>query len=110
LPAPDMDAYGAREYEAPEGETEAKLAAIWGEVLKVERVGRHDNFFELGGHSLLAVRVVARLRQTFGVELAIADLFQRRSLDLLARKIVESQLAHFREEDLAYARRLMQSA
>ena len=58
LPAPDTDAYAVREYEAPVGETETKLAGIWAEVLKVERVGRHDNFFDLGGHSLLAVRMV----------------------------------------------------
>ena len=63
LPEPEGEAYGIREYEAPQGEIEEKLAAIWAEVLKVERVGRHDNFFELGGHSLLAVSLVERMRQ-----------------------------------------------
>ena len=72
LPAPDGDAYATRGYEAPQGEIETRLAAIWAEVLKLDRVGRHDNFFELGGHSLLAVRVVTRLRQALGVEVAIA--------------------------------------
>ena len=52
-----------RGYEAPQGEMEETLAAIWAELLKVERVGRHDNFFELGGHSLLAVQVVSRMQQ-----------------------------------------------
>ncbi|MBV9300897.1 MAG: amino acid adenylation domain-containing protein, partial [Acidobacteriaceae bacterium] len=55
LPGPEASAYSTRGYEAPEGEVETKLAGIWAEVLKLERVGRHDNFFELGGHSLLAV-------------------------------------------------------
>src|SRR5579864_4185509 len=58
LPAPEGDAYAERQYEAPEGEMEELVAGIWGEVVKLERVGRHDNFFEMGGHSLLAVRVV----------------------------------------------------
>ncbi|HEU4561488.1 MAG TPA: amino acid adenylation domain-containing protein [Longimicrobium sp.] len=77
LPAPEGNAYAAREYEAPVGETEQALAAIWAEVLRTGQVGRGDNFFELGGHSLLAVRVISRVRQALGVEAAIADLFVR---------------------------------
>nr|WP_277755354.1 non-ribosomal peptide synthetase [Pseudomonas kitaguniensis] len=63
LPAPDADALARREYERPQGEVEQTLAALWQELLGVERVGRHDNFFEMGGHSLLAVKLVERMRQ-----------------------------------------------
>ncbi|HEU4883163.1 MAG TPA: AMP-binding protein, partial [Longimicrobium sp.] len=90
LPAPEGDAYARRGDEAPVGETEAALAGIWAEVLGVERVGRHDHFFELGGHSLLAVRVISRMRQLLGVEVAIADLFERPVLADLARVIVDA--------------------
>ena len=69
----------------PQGEIEEKLAAVWAEVLKLDRVGRNDNFFELGGHSLLAVRVVTRLRQALGVEVSIRDLFAHPELAGLAR-------------------------
>src|SRR6202044_2143382 len=74
LPAPEGDAYAVRGYEAPEGETERVLAGIWGEVLRVERVGRHDNFFELGGHSLLAVTVIERMRRR-GLQVDVRALF-----------------------------------
>ncbi len=75
LPAPGVDAYAARGYEAPVGETEEALAEIWAEVLGIERVGRNDDFFALGGHSLLAVRVVSRARLVLGGEIALADIF-----------------------------------
>ncbi|HET8799288.1 MAG TPA: amino acid adenylation domain-containing protein, partial [Thermoanaerobaculia bacterium] len=62
LPAPESMALQTREYEPPRGEIEETLAALWQDLLHVERVGRHDHFFELGGHSLLVVAMVERLR------------------------------------------------
>jgi amino acid adenylation domain-containing protein len=85
LPAPDGDAFAARDYEAPLGEMEEAMAAIWSELLGTERVGRRDDFFALGGHSLLAVRVVSRVRQALGVEAGIGDLFVRPVLADFAR-------------------------
>jgi len=76
LPAPEGDAYAVRGYEAPVGEIEEKIAAIWAEVLKVERVGRQDNFFALGGHSLLTLQVVECVRQTCKIEVAAVTLFK----------------------------------
>src|SRR5262249_28313549 len=66
-----------RSYEPPVGETETRLAQIWAELLKLERVSRHDNFFELGGHSLLAVQALSRLRQALGAEVPLAVFFAR---------------------------------
>ncbi|MGK0162255.1 amino acid adenylation domain-containing protein, partial [Pseudomonas mosselii] len=76
LPQPDLP---ARAYEAPQGDTEQLLARIWGELLGVERVGRHDNFFELGGHSLLAVTLTSRLREA-GLEADVRSLFEHPTL------------------------------
>ena len=83
LPAPEGDAYARQEYEAPRGEIEDKMAAIWVEVLKVERVGRHDNFFELGGHSLLAMTLIERMRQS-GLAVDVRALFVTPTLAGLA--------------------------
>ncbi|HEX2059911.1 MAG TPA: amino acid adenylation domain-containing protein, partial [Thermoanaerobaculia bacterium] len=84
LPTPEAAALSVRAYEAPEGEIEQTIAALWQEHLKVPRVGRHDNFFELGGHSLLAVQLVSHIRTAFGVELPLRDLFASPSLAALA--------------------------
>ena len=86
LPAPELDAYGVSEYAAPEGEVETTLAAIWAELLHVERVGRNDNFFELGGHSLLAVTLVERMRRQ-GLQVDVRALFTTQTLAGLAAAI-----------------------
>ncbi|MGO4773900.1 condensation domain-containing protein, partial [Flavobacterium sp. W22_SRS_FK3] len=65
----------SKEYVAPRNETEAQLAAIWQELLGIDKVGIHDNFFELGGHSLLATRLVSMIRKEWSVEIEIADVF-----------------------------------
>jgi amino acid adenylation domain-containing protein len=85
LPAPEDDAYAAREYEAPAEETERLVAQVWSEVLGAERVGRGDNFFELGGHSLLAAQVISRIRQALGVDVSSRDAFERPVLADFAR-------------------------
>ncbi|WP_279608557.1 non-ribosomal peptide synthetase [Burkholderia gladioli] len=90
LPEPDDDAFAQVQYEAPQGDTEQTIAALWAELLGVERVGRHDNFFSLGGHSLLAVQLIERLRQ-IGLTLAIRDLFEQPALAALSATLGQSR-------------------
>ncbi|MCG1055176.1 amino acid adenylation domain-containing protein, partial [Mycetohabitans sp. B5] len=83
LPAPDAQAFAHQAYEAPQGELETTLAAIWSELLGVERISRHDSFFALGGHSLLAVRLMNRVAM-LGIVLPLATLFAAPTLAGLA--------------------------
>jgi arthrofactin-type cyclic lipopeptide synthetase C len=87
---PEPDAVQDRPYEVPQGETETLLAAIWCELLGIERVGRHDNFFELGGHSLAAIRLIDKLGKA-GLAAAINDVFQQPSVAALARHLDDNR-------------------
>jgi amino acid adenylation domain-containing protein len=78
-------AEAASGYVEPATDTQRELAAIWSEILGVERVGAGDDFFDLGGHSLLAVQVLSRLRGRLGVELPVRALFEAPTLAGLAR-------------------------
>jgi amino acid adenylation domain-containing protein len=78
---------GAVVFAAPQTSTEKTLAETWAPMLGVERVGLDDDFFELGGHSLLAMRLVSRLRQTFGVDVPLTKLFEASSLRSVAAAI-----------------------
>ncbi len=88
LPTPGPSSFRVENaYEAPRTPLEEALAAIWTEVLGVERVGIHDDFFELGGHSLLATQVVSRLRDAFRVELPLRCLFETPTVAQLAERV-----------------------
>ncbi|MDN5936185.1 MAG: amino acid adenylation domain-containing protein, partial [Nitrosospira sp.] len=86
LPEPEFP--GGREYEPPQGEVEETLAALWSEVLGVERVGRYDNFFELGGHSLAAIQITALLFQRHGYHMPVRHFFDHPILSALASLIL----------------------
>jgi thioesterase domain-containing protein len=93
LPAPEADAYATGAYAPPEGQVEKALAALWSELLGIERVGRHDDFFALGGHSLLAIRLISEIDQAFVVRLPVGAVFLRPTLSELAEAVGDSRLA-----------------
>jgi acyl carrier protein len=94
LPEP----FGSREgsvasFVAPRTPGEESLAAIWRELLGIERIGVQDHFFDLGGHSLLAAQLLSRVREAFGVEVPLAVLFETRpTVENLARAIFQHQV------------------
>ncbi|MEV7184623.1 non-ribosomal peptide synthase/polyketide synthase [Kitasatospora sp. NPDC093102] len=83
LPAPDWSAGGDRPHRAPGTDRERLLAAIWAELLGVERVGLDDDFFLLGGDSILSIQVVSRARAA-GLALSPRDLFRHPTVAALA--------------------------
>src|SRR6185436_14333596 len=89
LPEP---ASAREEYVAPRTPVEELIAGIWAEVLGLEGVGVCSDFFALGGHSLLATRVVTRVRQAMGVDLAVRALFDARTVAGLALAVTGESL------------------
>ena len=78
-------------YEAPRNPEEELLAGIFGQILGVASPGVNVSFFDLGGHSLLATRLASRIREVFGVELALRDLFESPTIAGIAAKLAASR-------------------
>ena len=74
-------------YVAPSTPTEETVAAVWAELLGLEKVGIHDNFFELGGHSLLAIQLVTEVRSRLGSDISVATLFEGPTVHSLSRLV-----------------------
>ncbi|MCF8511768.1 MAG: LLM class flavin-dependent oxidoreductase [Rhodobacteraceae bacterium] len=88
LPAPTAAAPMAATFEPPASDIETRLAAIWGRILGVAKVGSKDNFFALGGHSLLAVQAHREIREALNApKLSITDIFRFPTLAALAKHL-----------------------
>ena len=75
-------------------DTEQELLVIWRGLLGIEEIGLHDDFFEIGGHSLLALRLTARIKQTFDLNIPIATLLGASTIQLLAAHIDRYRYGH----------------
>ncbi|HEU0054322.1 MAG TPA: condensation domain-containing protein, partial [Longimicrobium sp.] len=94
LPAPEpVRLAGESALVEPRTETETRLAVIWAEVLRLERVYADDNFFDLGGHSLLATQLAVRVREAFQIELPLQRVFESPTVVALARVVDQAKAA-----------------
>jgi acyl carrier protein len=86
---PDPGKYIERrdEFIEPRTDAERTLAKIWGELLRRERIGIDDDFFELGGHSLLAAQLTSRIRDAFGRDISLRQIFLTPTIEAIAREL-----------------------
>jgi amino acid adenylation domain-containing protein len=87
LPAPDFEHQLKEAFVPPRTEWELRLAQLWRELLRVERVGVDDNFFALGGNSLMIVRLISQINQRHQLSLRVVELFRNPTVGQLARLI-----------------------
>ena len=105
LPEPEQAA-SQRTYIAPRTDTEQTIAEVWAEVLRRDKnkISADDNFFDLGGHSLLATQVVSRLRQRFGVEIAMRAIFDSPTACGLAEAVDQARPLAIETETIGITR------
>jgi amino acid adenylation domain-containing protein len=89
LPAPTGSRPHTEAYIEPRTPVEEELVRILAPLLKLKRVGVNDNFFLLGGHSLLGTQLIARISETFGVELTLLKLFDHPTVAEMSSEIEE---------------------
>jgi len=97
LPRPEELFYERISFRAPSNENEEKLAAVWSEVLGLEKVGVNNPFLDLGGDSLKAIRAVTKIYQAFEVEISLRDFFEYATVSRMAAKIAKTRKTAFTE-------------
>jgi acyl carrier protein len=89
----DADLLEGRAEKTPASPIEEKLLTVVRELLGNNAVAAEDSFFLAGGHSLLGMQLVMRLRDTFGVDLTLRQLFEAPTVGRLST-LVETMLIH----------------
>ncbi|HEX6715819.1 MAG TPA: condensation domain-containing protein, partial [Pyrinomonadaceae bacterium] len=90
LPAPDTGRLDQSvKVAAPRNDIERQLMELWCEVLMIDGFGTSEDFFELGGNSLLGTQLLARMRDTLGIDLPLRSLFERPTIAGLATEVEE---------------------
>ncbi|MGW5048877.1 amino acid adenylation domain-containing protein [Streptomyces griseoluteus] len=87
---PEAGAFADAAYTAPSGAAEERIAALFGEILGVERIGADAHFFHLGGHSILAIRLAARLQEEFDLDLSVRTVFETPTVRELAQAVEDA--------------------
>ncbi|HEU5039512.1 MAG TPA: SDR family NAD(P)-dependent oxidoreductase, partial [Gemmatimonadales bacterium] len=95
-------------YIAPRNDVERRLAELWRQTLRIDRVGVRDSFFELGGDSVLAAQIVASTHRTFGVEIDMREAFRSFTIESLAERVEAALVARLDELTDAEVDRLLQ--
>ncbi len=94
LPAPsDQRWHSSIPFEAPQGEIDTWLAAVWSDVLKVRPVGAHDSFFDLGGDSLMAIEVTTRIREGLGCDLPLTAFLEAPTVAQMAVMVLDDLIS-----------------
>ncbi|WP_264530520.1 non-ribosomal peptide synthetase [Flavobacterium sp. N502540] len=76
-----------KEYIAPVGDIQEKLALIWQEVLGIQEIGVTDNFFELGGHSLIVGQVINRIYKQLNKSVTFKTFFSSPTIETLSKEL-----------------------
>jgi amino acid adenylation domain-containing protein len=92
-PPPAARPEWAGSWKSPRDEFETMLVEIWEDLLEVDPVGIEDDFFDLGGHSMLAVRMMSEVERRTGTVLPLATLFQKATIEHLAKLLREPDSA-----------------
>jgi FkbH-like protein len=95
-----LPAGNSADFVALETPLERKIAAVWSDILGIDRIGRTDDFFRLGGHSLLAMQILSRMCDAFEVDLSPNLLFDDFTVAGLAKAILKEQIRQANHSDI----------
>ncbi|KLT71296.1 non-ribosomal peptide synthetase [Flavobacterium sp. ABG] len=91
LPESNEGGLFSESFQAPRNQMESELAAIWEEVLKLDKVSIHDNFFRIGGDSIVSIRLISKINKAIKHKITIGDLYENNTIEALSNLIAKTK-------------------